>query len=230
MVTYYAALGRYELEKLRGGAQRPVLFKAGQEFGVTVKEYIVWNAVLWNILDYKALRADCLRKAAQYGVGMNEEDFDGTLGRLVNRGLVACGQGYTGAAALYALLEDVFPSPVQLSPVRKLLGFLMLLLRGYPFSVARHILDTEELDDNEQRVWKLICRQEMSTAEVIRCVDLGVRDVSTSAKVVAGIYKDGVDYKNVGSHAQLSPRMYGVLAAVANLYLKRMVILENTIY
>ena len=99
MITYYAAMGKYRLEQFDGGS-RPVVLIAGNEYGVTIPEYILWNALLWNILNYDALRTDCLQKARRFHIPMAEADFDRILERLLFRGLIRKGQGFTGAAAL----------------------------------------------------------------------------------------------------------------------------------
>ena len=55
MITYYAAMGKYRLEQF-DGESRPVVLIAGNEYGVTIPEYILWNALLWNILNYDACK------------------------------------------------------------------------------------------------------------------------------------------------------------------------------
>lgn len=117
MVTYYAAMGKYRLEQFDGGS-RPVILLAGKEYGVTIPEYILWNALLWNILNYDALRTDCLQKARRFHIPMAEADFDRILERLLFRGLIRKGQGFTGAAALQELFREVCLIPIQLSPLQ----------------------------------------------------------------------------------------------------------------
>ena len=158
MVTYYAAMGKYRLEQFDGGS-RPVILLAGKEYGVTIPEYILWNALLWNILDYSALRADCLQKARRFHIPMAETDFDQTLERLLFRGLIRKGQGFTGAAALQELFHEVSLVPVRLSPWQKAKGFFRLLLDGYPLRVARHIFGPDRLSNEEKALLNtlLVC-------------------------------------------------------------------------
>ena len=46
MVTYYAAMGRYRLERLEGDVRHPVLMLGGQEYHVSVAEFMVWSSLL----------------------------------------------------------------------------------------------------------------------------------------------------------------------------------------
>ena len=158
MVTYYAAMGKYRLEQFDGGSC-PVILLAGKEYGVTIPEYILWNALLWNILDYDALRADCLHKARRFHVPMAEADFDRTLERLLLRGLIRKGQGFTGEAALQGLFYEVYLVPIRLSLWQKAAGFLRLLSNGYPPRIAWHIFGPDRLSSEEKELFNsiLVC-------------------------------------------------------------------------
>ncbi len=200
MITYYAAMGKYHLEPFDGG-KRPVIVSAGREYGVTVPEYIVWNALLWNILDYDALKTDCLHKAQRFGIAMAQADFDQTLERLLLRGLVIQGQGFTGAAALHELLHDVCLVPVRLSFPRRIAGFFRLLADGYPVRIARHIFGPDKLSREEKQVLKSLLDAPQPVTQFLNPSDSG--------------------------HPYLSDPSQQFLAAAANLYLKRMVVLER---
>jgi len=186
-------MGKYQLEQIPGG-NRPVIILASQEYGVTVHEYLVWNTLLWNILDYEALKAGCLYRAQQFHIAMSELDFDQTLDRLLFRRLVIQGQGFTGSAALYHLLNGVYLAPVRLSLFRRIAGFFRLLIEGYPFHLARHIFGPDRLSNEEKAVLKTL-----------------------PVDGVAG---------QIG-FVPFSDQTQQILAAVANLYLKRMVIFER---
>lgn len=185
MVTYYAAMGKYRLEQFDGGS-RPVILLAGKEYGVTIPEYLLWSALLWNILDYDALKVGCLHKAQQFRIPMTEEDFDRTLERLLFRGLIRKGQGFTGAAALQGLFHEVYLIPVRLSFWQKAAGFLGLLRDGYPLRIARHIFGPDRLSSEE-------------------------KDLLNSISVCPSLFVT----------------IPQILPAAANLYLKRMVVLEG---
>ena len=120
MVTYYAAMGRYRLDRLEGDVRFPVLMLGGQEYHVSVAEFMVWSSLLWNILNRDALQAESARAAAVFDCSMDEELFERTLSRLLFRGLVVSGEGETGAEALQDL-EDTTPGVIYLDTAEYLL-------------------------------------------------------------------------------------------------------------
>jgi len=122
-------------------------------------------------------------------IPMAEADFDRILERLLFRGLIRKGQGFTGAAALQELFREVCLIPIQLSHLQKMKGFLGLLLEGYPLRVARHIFGPDRLSNEEKALLNTL----------LVCPALSF------------------------SPPQLLP-------AAANLYLKRMVVLEREEY
>ena len=74
---------------------------------------------------------------------------------------------------------------------------------------------------------QLIEQTPLSTAELVRCFDCDIQDVSTPEKVIAGIYSDqGSTQKCIANEEVHSPNTNVVLEAVSNLYLGRQVILE----
>ena len=73
----------------------------------------------------------------------------------------------------------------------------------------------------------LVEQTPLSTAELVRCFDLDLYDVSTPEKVIAGIYTDCVStQQEIAAEQFWSPNTNVVLEAVSNLYLSRRVILE----
>lgn len=205
MVTYYVALGRYVLKQFDDGSRRPVIYLSGRELYVTVSEYILWNALLWNIQNYDALKADCLHKAQQFGVELSEAGFEQTLNRLLLRGLVRKGQGFTAVAALFELLVGTDVIAVRLSAFQKALGFLRLLWRGYPLRTAIRILKPDRMEPSETEIWRSLSHRKISARKL-----LGSADLPTGCPV------------------PLSSTAQEHLAAIANLYLKRKVILDES--
>ena len=77
MVTYYAAMGRYRLERLEGDVRNPVLMLGGQEYYVSVAEFMVWSSLLWNILNRDALQAESARAAAVFDCSLMKSCLSG---------------------------------------------------------------------------------------------------------------------------------------------------------
>lgn len=204
MVTYYAAMGKYRLEQF-DVVNRPVVILTDKEYGVTVFEYILWNTLLWNILDYEALKASCLHRARQFRIAMSEADFDQTLDRLLLRGLIIQGQGFTGSAALHELLNGVYLVPVRFPFYRRVEGFFRLLLEGYSFRLTRHIFGPDRLSHEEKAILKALLAKPQPLTQFIG-------------------FEGAADQVGL---SPLSNQVQQALATAANLYLKRMVVFEH---
>ena len=110
-------------------------------------------------------------------------DFDQLLKLLLKRKLVISGVGYTGVDALYRMLADAFVVPYRISAPRKAWGLIRLVLKGQDPCHWRHqCREGEQAEANEARVVDLVEQTPLSTAELVRCFDLDLYDVSTPEK------------------------------------------------
>ena len=227
MITLYAALGNIQTIKGAGGGLKPVVIRKGVDFAVNPSEFTLWTSSMWSIYHYDELKKAYLSRGKDTGMRLME--YDAVLQQLIGRKLLISGAGETGIDALYDLMENAFLAPFQIRLAEKLTSFARLtFIDRVPFRVTRHLFDRPKFSRVQNEIWKLICQQTMSTAELIRCIEMGVRDVSTGPKIVDAIYKEesGVDYLNVGIHSRLSEQQFPVLEAAAQLYLDKMVSLD----
>jgi len=162
------------------------------------------------------------------GLGLDVPPLDNLLDNLVARKLVMKGVGYTGVDALYNMLANAFVIPYALSGVKKTATAIKLFLKGkLSFLETMQVLRTNRPTADEARVIDLIRQTPLSTAELVRCFDLNLRDVSTVDKLLAGLYPDeNSDQAHIANEEIFSQNTTPVLQAVANLYLDRKVILE----
>lgn len=227
-MTFYCALGVYLLDKQTG---QPVVVRRDQQYGLQFEEFVLWSSLLWNIYDYDELGTAYEQKFFHMGI-QAKYPFDEVLQRLVLRGLVTQGSGETGIDSLYELLGNLFLVPIKNSAIERFKGFLHLtFFRNVPLRVTRHVFDNDcnLMSQSEKKIWKLSKQQILSTAELIRCEELDLKDVSNDGDIVQKLYSgmDHVDYANVLFHSRMSPKCQGVLEAVANLYLKKLVLFES---
>ena len=83
------------------------------------------------------------------------------------------------------------------------------------------------MNEDEARVVALVEQTPLSTAELVCCFEKGITDVSTSEKVIAGIYPDDdSDQTHISNEEFSSAMRLSVLRAVSNLYLRHQIILE----
>ncbi len=228
MITFYTAVGSFEGGAGLYGTRRPVLLKAGRKYDVTLPQFVLWSSLLWSIHHYDEIKAIYEKKMAETHI-KDSPTFDETLKDMIGRGLIAFGRGYTGVEALYELLATMFLVPIHTPLWERICGFFYLIfIRRLPLRIAARLFGKPPLTSQERNAWNLITQRAMSTAELIRCTELGVSDVSSGAKIVESLYSagDGVNCSNVNNHSRFSDNRTAVIDAVANLYLKKQILLE----
>lgn len=225
MITFYAAIGCYRIVN-EEGRKTAYIQKLGKYHQISVPEFAIWSALLWEVMTYEEL------KKAYYEIMTHQTgpvmDFDALLQNLLARKLILSGVGYTGIDALYQMLADAFVVPYRVSVPRKVWGILRLLLQGkLPVAGVLQAARDRALTRDERRVFDLVAQTPLSTAEIVRCFDRNICDVSSAEKVIAAIYTDDDPaQREIAAEVFWSPNTNVVLEAVSNLYLDRRIILE----
>lgn len=225
--TLYTAVGYFRRVRTKDGAY-PVVLVNRQEYRMDPQEMTVWSILNWRVLDAQGVETyyETMSRAL-----MLEErrTLEHCLGRLVTRGLVAAGHGETDFEALYDLLGSLYVVPISESlPLRIATFFKMFLLDGAPFARAKQIFRKAWLSEGETRVMSLARQALLSTAELIRCVDLGVTDVSSDDKVMDALYSDAdATSDNMGDLMRVSQNREPVTLSVANLCLRKQIIFDR---
>ena len=225
MMTFYAAVGRYRI-RVEDGHKVPYIQKLGKLHPISIPEFVIWSTLLWEVLSYDELKKqydNIIRDS-----GIHPPELDELLEMLIRRKLIVRGLGYTGIDALYNMLADAFVMPYWVSGARKAAAAFRLWLKGKLdfrqfLSQARGV----KFGDDENRVIELVEQTPLSTAEIIRCFDRGIFDVSSPDKIIAGIYPDeDSEQIRIANETRPSNNTNAVLQAVSNLYLNRQIILE----
>ena len=149
--------------------------------------------------------------------------------RLKTRGLIASGTGATDFDALYDLLSGLYVVPLSESMPLRLATFLKLvLLKGTPYNKAKVLFEKDNPNDREAQVMALSRQALLSTAELIKCVEVGAMDISTDCKLLNALYADtDTTCDNIRYMMQDVPSQAPVTMAVANLYLRKQIIFER---
>jgi len=139
------------------------------------------------------------------------------------------GLGDTCADALYDLLNNLYVIPVTSSIFIKIAAFLkFIFVNKMPFSKAKTVFRKETLSENERRVVGLARQTQLSTAELIKCIEIGVHDLSSDEKIMEALYNDDITTcDNIGYYVKSSRKQRPVLETVANLYLRKLIIFER---
>ena len=225
--TFYTAVGHFRRRNDGHGNIYPVVFVNRQEHLLDPQEMAVWIILNWRLLDAGQLEEKYLLMARELQL-TEYRTFENCLHRLEVRGLIASGTGDTDIDDLYNLLCGLYIVPVSESLPLRIVAFLKMLFQGVPFSKAKRLFTRVPLSAQEAQILGLSKQALLSTAELIKCVDLGVTDLSTDNKIMDALYDD--DYTtsdNIVYAMQSASCSTSVTMAVANLLLSRKIIFER---
>ena len=216
MIRLYTAVGTFKFNK----HGLPTIVCADREYGLTSMELVLWSCLSFRILTYDELRKEFYEKERELHV-LSEEEFDQYLNRLLQRKLVVS----SDLALIGHLQLQAVPNSI---PV-KLLTFVKLLLsRKVPLKTALCIFHSVRLDPLESQVMQLLKNQDLSAAEVILCNENHISHLKDSTALMEALYNDEeTDYNTLVTSARTSSSRIPVLSAIANLYLKQQIILQQ---
>ena len=227
MVTFYTALGRYELRKA-GNGRHPIVILNRREYSLSIQEMILWSSLMWSIHTFDELKKIFYQKEREARV-LGDADYEDYLARMERRGLLASGKGYTAVEALYALVAKLYIVPLSESLWTRLGAFLHLtFLRRIPFAVTKKIFAAPGLTPDEKHLLSLARQAPLTGEDLIRCVDSRAADISSESKLMAALYPDGIPPD--GSRNEFagitSPNRIPVTQTVVNLYLRKQILFE----
>lgn len=226
--TYYTAVGRFVKQHDADGNAYPVVYVSKRENMLDLQEMAVWTALNWRLADFRQLeyKYDPLAKELHL---LEQRTLENCLHRLEVRGLVASGSGESDLDALYDLLGGLYVVPISESFPLRVATFLKLTLRdGVPFSTARCLFQRRKLGKYEKQVMSLSKKALLSTAELIKCVDVGISDFTSGDQVIDALYDDddttseNIQYQMLHANSRAP-----VTLAVANLCLGKQIIFER---
>lgn len=226
--TYYTALGHFQRRSGGLGRSYPVIIINQKEYCVDIQEMALWTALNWRLLDFSQVEAE-YHKLDQDCAIPALRTLEDCLGRLCTRGLVASGTGATDFEALYDLLGGLYVVPLSESLPLRVAAFLKLtVLRGIPVAKARQLFRRDRPNEQEAQVMALSRQALLSTAELIKCAELGVRDISTDEKLMDALYNDDdTTSDNIPDMMLTARSRERITAAVANLYLRKQIIFQR---
>ena len=218
----YTAMGVFHVCTGRDGKKVPIVMIGQQDHQLDPQELVVWSVLYWRLLDQSGVERryeEMLRSLplTEY------RTLAHCLARLVTRGLVLEGVGETEADALYDLMGGLYVVPLRIGFFTRIGAFLKaVVVDGHTIHEAGILFRSPKLRDSERRVLALVRQTILSTAELVKCVELGVTDLTTTEKVMDALYNDADTTSD-----NLPDLMYGaasrneITQAVSNLYLNR---------
>lgn len=229
MVQLYTAVGKYKLRKEPDGRKLPIISVGLNECALTIEEMLIWSTLIWNIMTEDELRKIYDKKAL--GAGISGDKFDITLKRLISRNLVVSEKAISGDDALYKLLSNLYIVPVSSSLLTKIRAFIQLVVfQKVSFSLAKNVFLEDKLNDIQKKILNLSKQTLLSSAEILKCIENGVTDVSTREKVLDALYDD--DYStcdNMSLFIKFYDNHREVMEAIATLYLRKNIVFDKLI-
>ena len=226
--TYYTALGHFQRRSGGLGRSYPVIIINQTEYCVDIQEMALWTALNWRLLDFPQVEAEYYKLDQDCAIPALRT-LEDCLGRLCTRGLVASGTGATDFEALYDLLGGLYVVPLSESLPLRVAAFLKLtVLRGIPVAKARELFRRDRPNEQEAQVMALSRQALLSTAELIKCAEVGATDVSTDEKLIDALIdndyttSDSIAFEMLGAE-QRTP----ITMAVANLYLRKQIVFDR---
>lgn len=224
--TFYTAVGHFRRKTDDSGRTYPVVLVNQEEHMVDIQEMAVWTVLNWRFLRLEQIEMKYSQLAGDLPPA--RRTLETCLNRLEVRGLIARGVGDTDFEALYDLLDGLYVVPLSESLPLKLAAFGKLLLDGVPFSKARELFRKDRPSEREAQVLALSRQALLSTAELIKCAEVGATDVSTDEKQMeALIDNDYTTSESLPFEMLEAKQRTPITMAVANLYLRKQIIFEQ---
>ena len=224
---YYTAVGHFRRKTDDKGRSYPVILVNQEEYLVDIQEMSVWTILTWRLFNYQQAKEEYIWFTGAWLTNPTRT-FEACLKRLEVRGLVASGTGSTDFEALYDLLGSLYVVPLSESLPLRLATFLKLILKGTSFSAAKELFQRDKPSPLESKVMALSRQAVLSTAELVKCAEVGVEDVSSGEKIMDALYNDDCTTSdNISWEMLRSDHRAPITLAVANLYLRKQIILER---
>lgn len=227
--TYFTAVGHFRRRTNGRGQSHPVIIINQKEYYVDIQEMTLWTVLNWRLLEFSQIRAEYDKLDLECSVPARRT-LEDCLGRLCTRGLVASGSGDTSFDALYDLLGGLYVVPLSEGVPLRVAAFLKLtVMRSVPISKALELFRHDRRSEQEARIMALSRQALLSTAELIKCAEVGAKDVSTDEKLMDALYADDdTTSDNIADMMLTAKSREPVTMAIANLYLRRQIIFERT--
>lgn len=224
--TYYTAVGHFHRKTDADGRTYPVILVNQEEHMVDIQEMAVWTVLNWRFLHLEQIEMKYGQLAGELPPA--RRTLETCLNRLEMRGLIARGVGDTDFEALYDLLGGLYVVPLSESLPLRLATFWKLLLDGVPFAKARQLFQKDRPSAREVQVLALSRQALLSTAELIKCAEVGATDVSTDEKLMkALIDNDYTTSDSIVFEMLEAEQRTPITMAVASLYLRKQIIFER---
>ncbi|MDD2980958.1 MAG: cell division protein [Hespellia sp.] len=227
MLTLYTAIGQLTTRHNLTKDLTPLVLMNQEEYALSPHELVLWSCLAFQILTKSELRE-------RYEAGLrtqhlaSDPDFEHYLRRLLLRGILVSGTGYTGADALYRLLGTLYMVPVKNTAAMRLYECFHRIASGKLIrSAIKDSFQTPDLKRLDALILKLAKTFHFSVAELLGYMELQAKPENTD-EVFKQIYADADDTcDTLADKMQIDHTQFPILQSVGNLYLHRQILLTR---
>lgn len=222
--TLYTAIGRLGQRKGKGGPC-PAIAIGKEEYLVDLQELMLWAGLSWRILRREEMET-VYRETLSRNGNPPGRPFRECLDRLLLRGLIISGSGSTEYDALYDLVGSLHIIPAEDSFGAKMFSLFWRVFDKKMLLPPRGMAFRKDIrSDVEKQVMGLARQAELSTAEMVKCVEFGISRLHNEEGIMDSLYSDQeTTSDNICHTARTSAACEPVTLAVANLYLRRQIV------
>lgn len=224
----YTAAGRFVHKRDNSGQTYPIIIQGNREFLVDPQEFMIWINANWRICRWEEIGKYYAVSAAEAGYH-NDRSWQDCAQRLIVRGLLVCGCGETKYDALYDLLSAMYLIPAKGRVTLRLYVVIKLALQGKAsFGAARRLFRTFKHTRSEKQILRLTKQAMISTAEVICCLEKGIKNIRNEYGLMDALYADShTTSDNIGQSAKGYSCCQQTLETIANLYVSQQLIFDR---
>ena len=224
----YTAVGRFVRQRDRDGQVYPVILLGRKEYLVDPQEFLIWINLNWRICGWEEIGKYYAAGAAEISY-VNDRTWEACANRLLVRGLIVSGCGETKYDALYDLLSSMYIIPAMgRVPLRIFAVMKLVIINKVSFSAARRLLRRFKHTPREKQILRLANQALISTAEVICCLEKGVRTIGNEYGLMDAIYTDSeTTSDNIGMTVKGYACCQETVESIANLYLSQQLIFDR---
>ena len=224
----YTAVGRFLHKQDSTGQYCPIIILGNREYLVDPQEFMIWINANWRICRWEEIGKYYASSAAESNYH-NDRSWQDCAKRLLVRGLLVCGCGETKFDALYDLLSSMYIIPARGRITLRLYVIIKLALQGRSsYRTAKRLLRTFNHTQNEKQILRLAKQSLISTAELICCLEKGIKNVRNECTLMDSIYSDSTTTSdNISQTAKSAPCCQETVASIANLYMSQQLIFDR---
>ena len=189
---------------------------------------MIWINSNWRICKWEEIGRFYAASAAESGYH-NDRSWQDCTNRLLVRGLLVCGCGETKYDALYDLLSAMYLIPARGRITLRLYVVIKLALQGRAsFGAAKRLFRTFTHTESEKKILRLAKQAMISTAEVICCLEKGIKNIRNEYGLMDAVYADSeTTSDNIGQTVKGYRCCQETLEAIANLYVSQQLIFDR---